>query len=246
MSMKTHKKYRVGILGILMEWLYPKRCIGCYGLLEDEEADCCQLCYNEFKIITKGYCEKCGKLHEREEAICFDCRKVSHSFEAGRGVFVYEGLIKKSLFGLKFFKHTWLGYGFGRILAGYYRQENLWNVDLIVPVPLHLFRFMERGYNQAEIIAKNLGQDLKIPCNSRILSRAKVTRPQKDLTDDERFHNLKLAFKVKNREEIVGKKILLIDDIYTTGATIDSCAKALLDEGASKVYFLTLAIGRGY
>lgn len=105
---------------------------------------------------------------------------------------------------------------------------------------------MERGYNQAEIIAKNLGQDLKIPCNSRILSRAKVTRPQKDLTDDERFHNLKLAFKVKNREEIVGKKILLIDDIYTTGATIDSCAKALLDEGASKVYFLTLAIGRGY
>ncbi len=256
MNMKAHKSgqsdgeslfpYITGLFRIFGEWLYPNRCIGCYELLEDLKADCCQLCYNELKMITKDYCEKCGKVHESKAPICFDCSKVSHSFQMGRGVFVYEGIIKKSLFGLKFFKQTWLGERFGRILADYYRHEGLWDVDLIIPVPLHLFRYLERGYNQAEIIARTLGLDLDLPCDSQVLYRKKMTKPQKNLKDDERIHNLDSAFKVKKRDRIVGKKILLIDDIYTTGATIDSCAKALLDEGASEIYFLTLAIGRGY
>jgi len=162
-------------------------------------------------------------------------------------MFVYNEFIKKSLFGLKFFKHTWIGHEYGKLLGEYYINQDLGEIDFIVPVPLHKFRNLERGYNQAEIIANSLGTSIEKPMISQCLKRNKNTKPQKDLSDKQRPLNMLKAFKVNNKyiNVIKNKKILLVDDIYTTGSTIDGCAKVLIDSGASEVYFLTVAIGDG-
>lgn len=162
-------------------------------------------------------------------------------------MFVYDEYLKKSLFGLKFFKQTWIGYEYGKLLGDYYIDNDLTEVDLIIPVPLHRFRYIERGFNQAEIIANELSKVIDKPVLAKCLRRSKNTKPQKDLSDKQRPLNMLKAFKVNNKysDKINSKKILLVDDIYTTGATMDGCAKVLLDNGAREVYFVTVAIGDG-
>ncbi len=228
-----------------INWLYPKKCVFCQKEIKDNEADCCEICYNKIEKISDTYCTKCGKKHEVDEELCFDCKRMEHFFTNGRGMYVYEGVIKKSLFGLKFFKHTWIGHKYGKLLAKFYMENQLWEVDLVIPVPLHKGRYIERGYNQAEIITKAFCKEKLLPYNTKILRRIKATTPQKDLTDINRQKNMIKAFKVTDKSVINNKKILLIDDIYTTGATIDGCAKVLLECGADKIYFLTIAIGKG-
>ncbi len=120
-----------------------------------------------------------------------------------------------------------------------------WNIDLIIPIPLHRSRRRTRGFNQAELIARKLGKELGIPVSADTLLRSRKTKPQKELNDQERRNNLKNAFKI-GKNDLEFKKILLIDDIYTTGSTIDAAASVLLDHGAEKVYFLSISIGRGY
>lgn len=162
-------------------------------------------------------------------------------------MFVYEDLIKKSLFGLKFFKQTWIGKVFGKLLAEYYATIDFEVVNLVIPVPLHWLRYYKRGYNQAEVIATSFCKNTGLPLGKHILRRCRHTRPQKELTDQERMQNLMNAFSINARQkkQIRGKKILLIDDIYTTGTTIDYCSKLLYENGAESVSFLTIAIGNG-
>jgi len=162
-------------------------------------------------------------------------------------MFVYNEFLKKSLFGLKFFKQSWIGAEYGKLLGDYYLEHNLPDVDLIIPVPLHMIRYLERGYNQAEIIARELARSIDKPMYTNYLKRKRNTKPQKDLSDKQRPLNMLKAFRIKRQvsDKIKNKRILLVDDIYTTGATIDGCAKELLDKGAREVYFLTVAIGDG-
>lgn len=208
---------------------------------------CCEKCFQNVNIIETSFCPKCGKIREGASSICYDCRTKSHYFVSGRGMFVYNEFLKKSLFGLKFFKHTWIGAEYGKLLGDYYIQQGLPDVDLIIPIPLHMIRYLERGYNQAEIIACELARSINKPIYANCLKRNKNTKPQKDLSDKQRPLNMLKAFRVKAKysDKIKNKKILLIDDIYTTGATIDGCAKVLLENGAHEVYFLTVAIGDG-
>lgn len=141
-----------------------------------------------------------------------------------------------------------------REYANFYVQELLdicgpavrsWDIDLLIPIPLHKSRRRKRGFNQAELIAKGLGRELEIPVSANYLLRTRKTSPQKELNDQERKNNLKNAFQVVNYD-VKFKKVLLIDDIYTTGSTIDAAASVLLESGAEKVYFLSISIGRGY
>jgi competence protein ComFC len=162
-------------------------------------------------------------------------------------MFVYEGKVKKSLFALKFFNQTWIGLSFGKLLAEFYKEQGLPDVDLVIPIPLHFFRRLHRGYNQAEIIGKSFCKYTHYTYASTCIRRHKWTKPQKDLSDVERVWNMENAFSLKKNAEnaIKGKKILLIDDIYTTGTTMDSCSKLLYEFGAVKVFCSTIAIGNG-
>lgn len=119
-----------------------------------------------------------------------------------------------------------------------------WGIDLIVPIPLHWRRKRKRGYNQAEIIAKNLEKLTGLPVDTRLIVRKKYTEPQKALDHKKRKKNLRGVFEVKRN--LSHKRILLIDDIYTTGSTIDEAAKVLLGKGHNKVWFLTISIGQDF
>lgn len=205
------------------------------------------MCYNDIDCIDCNFCPKCGKWREAESDLCHDCSTKVHYFDSGRGMYIYEGAVKQSLFGLKFFNQTWIGARFGKLMAEFYKEQCLPEVDLVLPIPLHYFRYLKRGYNQAEILGRHFSEFAHLPYDSHIIWRSKWTKPQKDLSDIERIHNMSNAFSIrKNKQsEIKGKKILLIDDIYTTGTTIDSCSKLLYEYGAENVYFLTIAIGNG-
>jgi len=235
------------ILTAVSNYLYPTRCIFCHEFLEAQDAQCCDSCYSDIDRIDCFFCPKCGKKREEASELCFDCSTKPHYFESGRAMYVYEGAIKKSLFGLKFFHETWVGKTFGQLLAQYYLELELFEVDLVLPIPLHILRRIKRGYNQAEIVGQSFSLYAKLIYESNALLRHKWTKPQKDLTEIERKSNLENAFSLKKSKVdlIKGKRILLIDDIYTTGTTIDSCAKLLYENGANKVYFLTIAIGSG-
>ena len=125
---------------------------------------------------------------------------------------------------------------------GYYLREK--KVELIVPVPLHRKKMRIRGYNQAALLAEVLGEITGISVDEDILVRVKNTKPLKQLNDKERRRSIRGAFSV--RKSVWAKTIVLIDDIYTTGSTLDEAARVLLKAGAEKVYYLTISIGQGY
>ena len=120
-----------------------------------------------------------------------------------------------------------------------------WQPDALVPVPLHKSRMRKRGFNQAELTARKVGKALGIPVEKRLLLRTKKTSPQKELNDVQRRANLKNAFQV-SQNDVRLKRVVLVDDIYTTGSTIDAAAAVLLEHGVEGVYFLTSCIGRGF
>ena len=141
-----------------------------------------------------------------------------------------------------------------RIYGEFYAKEmarlygnliRFWGVEVIVPIPLHRRKKRLRGYNQAAVIAKQLGKIMGIPVDCNSIVRNRYTRPQKELNDKERKQNLKQAFTVTNKWKKY-KRVLLIDDIYTTGSTIDTVAEELKKNGVQKVWFLTISIGQGY
>ncbi len=173
-------------VSILSEWLYPKRCIFCMEVLKDAGADCCVDCSKKVEVIDRFYCPKCGKVRDGRHQLCFDCRNKRHYFTSGRGMFVYDQTVKKSLFGLKFFKRTWIAKAYGRLMADYHMEHRLPEVDIVVPVPLHRMRHYERGYNQAKLLADFFVERLdelgvQVKCSPEILKRSRPTSPQKDL-----------------------------------------------------------------
>lgn len=225
--------------------LYPKRCPGCEDVLETGEL-ICRECRMKLLYIREPACKKCGSTLESEQMeYCYDCSRKQHVYEAGKAVFVHQGIIRDSLYRFK--------YADKRDYAGFYAAETArkygnWiksrEIDAIVPIPLHKKRRRKRGYNQADLYANELGELLELPVLKNALVRVKNTRPQKDLSALERKNNLKKAFKC-NKSIVQSKKLLVVDDIYTTGSTIDAAAGELQKAGAQKIYFASVSIGRG-
>lgn len=164
----------------------------------------------------------------------------------GRAAFEYDSVMRESIGRFKYKNRREYGGFYGEELWKICGKSICsWNIDLLIPIPLHKSRRRARGFNQAELVAEKLGKKLQIPVSADILVRARKTQAQKELNDQERKINLKNAFQVV-KNEVKSKNILLIDDIYTTGSTIDAASSVLLEAGAEKVYFLSISIGRGY
>lgn len=199
------------------------------------------------EYIVEPRCKKCGKpIRYVEKEFCHDCAEQTFYYDQGKSIWLHKGRVRWSIYQFKYRNR--------RIYGEFYAQEWLrlygaklkeWQIQMIIPIPLHRKRKRKRGYNQSEILAKELGIRCGIPVDTKAVIRTIHTRPQKELNNKERRKNLKEAFCVTKHWKKV-KNVLLIDDIYTTGNTIDSVARILKEKGAEKVYFLTISIGQGF
>ena len=192
-------------------------------------------------------CKKCGKplVDEREE-FCPDCGKKKHVYTQGKAVFVYEGGIRNSMYRFK--------YGNKREYAEFYADAAIekygtWlkrtEAEVLIPVPMFPRKKRLRGYNQAEVFAQALGRKTGIPVERHLIKRVRNTTPQKELNDLQRRSNLKNAFQLTS-DIVKYKKVVLVDDIYTTGSTMDEISKTLKESGVKKIYYICISIGEGY
>lgn len=242
--MKKMKLYRLADRGLQL--LYPYRCPICDRIPDGRDLSeyICPGCKRKLIYINDSYCMKCGKPLDAEyEEYCSDCQRRSHAFDRGRSLLSYQGEVRNSLYRFK--------YGNKRSYAFFYGNEiskclGSWirfcGIDYLVPIPIHKKRKRRRGYNQAEVLARVIAGNLSVPLLSPGLVRVKNTSPQKKLDVSERRKNLAGAFRCCNGN-IRGKTILIVDDIYTTGATADAAAKVLKAAGADKVYVISIGIG---
>ncbi len=217
-----------------LDWLYPPTCGGCGSFGLRWCRDCDQLTHE----VEPPFCLLCGNPINHGET-CPKCLERQPSFAALRSFTVYSGPIRQAIHRLKYRRDVGLGEALARPMIASLKKLN-WSLDVITSVPLGLVRFEERGYNQATLLARPVALCLHIPYSSRVLTRTRETRSQVGLTVDERRENMVDAFRA-DHGLIKGKSVLVVDDVATSGATLNECASALLDSGASKVYCFTLA-----
>lgn len=234
------------VWNLIVNLIYPRHCPVCDDIVKPFGALICVACDKKINKALGQTCLKCGKeIKSDEEEFCYDCRSKKHEFEQGKIGFPYQEM-KSSLYRYKYMGRAEYGVYYGKVLANKFgTQLEAWKVDALVPVPLHKTRLQKRGYNQAEIIAKVLGQETGIPVKNNWVKRCKKTVPQKELDGMERQNNLKKAFNIVEND-VKLETIVIIDDIYTTGSTIDAMAKICKASGVKNVYFLALAAGQGY
>ena len=236
------------MLGQMKKWLlrqvYPDRCPVCDKALFGEEI--CPGCLPKLKYVRQPSCMRCGKpLEDEAKEYCSDCSGGKHWFVQGKAVWVHQGAVSQMLYRYKYEnRRDYTDFLASQASAKYGKWIKMRGIDCIMPIPLHKKKQNQRGYNQAELLARQISQNVHIPIDAHCLIRTRNTVPQKELSDKERKKNLKNAFKIR-RNVVQYKKVLLVDDIYTTGSTIDAAAQALQKAGAEEVYFLCMSIGKG-
>ena len=230
----------------LLRILYPPRCIFCELPLLLEETDLCRACTKKIEPLKSPTCLKCAHPmapYEGRGSVCSSCRSERPHFDRGFALTGYAEPIRQLFHQIKFQKKLWLLGLFSRLLEHSSIAHELNRYDLLIPVPLDWWRERQRGFNQAALIAEMLkrsGGNPKLQI-TRCIQKKKRTPPQSKLRRDERLKNLNGVFQLKNSRLIRGKHILLVDDIFTTGSTINECAKLLKANGAEHVDFFSIA-----
>ena len=228
----------------MITWLYPERCPVCLRLIMPKGAELHPKCKYKLDTITEPVCFKCGvPLASEEEEYCEECmREPDRGWDMGRSVFPYHGIMGNALHLVKkegtkefirfFAKHI------KETQQSFIRQAA---PECIVPVPLHRAKLRNRGFNQAELLAEALGEEIDLPVR-KLLFKGKKTKDQKSLSRNERKKNVKDAFYVN--EEAMGTEIpvsvLLLDDVSTTGSTLTACAHTLKAYGVIKVSYISI------
>lgn len=229
----------------ILDLVFPRRCPVCDKIIGINGALVCPSCREKLQMTREPLCRKCGKeLMDEAEEYCLDCRKRTHYFDEGAALYEYFS-VRDSIYRFKYMGRQEYKDFYGEEMArhlGHKMRE--WKADALVPIPIHPARRQKRGYNQAELLAEEIGKRIGIPVLSDYIVRIKKTAPQKELNAGDRQNNLKKAFKI-GRNDVKLDTIIIVDDIYTTGSTIDEAAKLCRRMGVEKVYFVVLAMGQG-
>ncbi|MGB8452267.1 MAG: ComF family protein [Anaerocolumna sp.] len=236
----------------IIDILYPRRCPICGDIVKPRGKLVCPPCKLKLKPIEEPRCKKCGKpIESDEKEYCHDCETKKHHYIKGYALWTYDPIMKKSIADFKFHgRKEYSDFYIDEIIKRFGLDIKKITPDVLVPIPIHKSKQMQRGYNQADILAKGIGTKLNIAVLSHLLQRDKKTLPQKLLNDKERLKNLEKAFTYSEGESSRFQgtihKVMLIDDIYTTGSTIEACTNILLQNGIDEVYFLSVCIGKGF
>ncbi len=214
--------------------LLPSKCGGC----QQTGSLWCASCQATITPVPPPWCEKCGA-PDVTDRLCVNCRAHPLVIEQIRSVALFQGPLREGIHRFKYQRLASLAEPFGELLANYWRVQQL-GADWLIPVPLHPARERERGYNQSELLARRLSQQVNVAVAPRGLRRTRATAVQMTLKAAQRRENVAGAFECAD-PRVQGKRIILIDDVGTTGATLDACATAILQAGAASVLGLTLA-----
>jgi len=228
---------------------FPAGCRICDKLLPRAcRVPICEECLATFEAPPEKKCALCGQplagmsAAEGEPLVCRACQGKTYAFDRARSFGIYDGPLVRAILLLKWERIEPLGSWFAQRLAELAaREAELLAGDVVVPVPLHRDRERERGFNQAGLISKPLARKLGLPHKAVLLMRTKP-RPNKQLLSfEERWESVRGAFATRPGSQVDNKRVLLVDDVMTTGATLDACARALLESGAKSVIGLTVA-----
>lgn len=229
----------------LISLIFPRRCPVCDKPVRPFGELVCDECQKNIRYVHGATCYKCGKpLGDENAEYCLDCRTHKHLYISGMSLFEYKS-ISDSIYRYKYKGRQEYAEWYGEQMSLFWGERMLkLKPDALVPVPIHASKMKKRGYNQASLLAYSISKRLGIPVYDNIVCRVKKTIPLKDLAPNERNNILRGAFKLSS-DVVKLKTIVIIDDIYTTGATVDAVATPLLNAGVENIYYVSLAIGRG-
>lgn len=229
----------------IKDLFFPRRCPVCDKPVKPAGALICRECVKKLRYVKEPVCLKCGKaLAQPQQEYCYDCAHKKHEYDRGISLYQY-GSIKNCVYRFKYAGRQEYAAFLGKDMAEHMGKQILcWRPDALVPVPLHPEREKSRGYNQAELLAKEMGARLGIPVVTDWLYRTKNTVPQKLLDGRARQNNLKKAFKI-GRNDVKLNTIVIVDDIYTTGSTMNEISYICRQYGVRRIYFAALSIGNG-
>jgi ComF family protein len=232
-----------------LDIIFPRKCILCENSHDGDRESICPNCMDKIPFINDPVCDRCGipfevtySIEESLNYLCGECRSSPPLFDRALSVCQYDETVRDIIAAYKYQNKPYIGKDLVSIINKFLggRIAELFP-ELIIHVPLHVKRLKERGYDQAYILADGIGRELNIRVSYKNLVRTSYTTPQVDLNGMERMKNVKGAFFVTDPAELKDRSILLIDDVFTTGATIKECVKVIKKAGAGKVYVLTFA-----
>lgn len=228
------------LAGVVLDLLFPPQCAGCGAV----GSEFCDRCAQAVEPLPTAICARCGRPQPAAVRRCAECRAVRSPVAGARAAALHTAPLREAIHALKYEDRPGLAAPLGRYLVAAF-QEEPWRscageIDAVVPAPLHADRLRERGYNQSELLAAVLCDACDLALEPGWIERVRATRQQVGLNLVERQRNVSGAFRASGA--VAGKTLLVVDDVYTTGATLRACADAALAAGAVKTYALTLAI----
>lgn len=224
---------RAGVLDLV----YPPFCVICK---RPAEQHMCEECIEKITLIEFPYCRRCGA--PSDSTFCRACDGREFVFDSAHCVAIFEGVLREAIHSLKYGCFAAVADPLGDLMARRLSRTTLpGKVDCVVPVPIHRSRMLRRGFNQAGELASRICANLPLPLHKNVLCQARKTKHQVDLTEEERVTNVRGAFAVRNAPKIAGKRVMLVDDVFTTGSTLNEAASVLRSAGAKAVHVYALA-----
>ncbi|QHI72022.1 ComF family protein [Aminipila terrae] len=256
--MKLSRDRIINLGKLLSDLIFPSNiyCICCGNLIDNSRIYAlCDQCLESIHWANGRTCAKCGKVLMETEGrklldqirsgpeLCDNCQNNTHYFEQGFTCMQYSSMEREMVHRFKFNGCAYMGDKLGKILLDRILPEHL-QLHLVMAVPMHPRNQVKRGYNQSELMAKMVAKGLGVDYNNQVLVRKQYKAPMNKLNAEQRYANVKSSYGLKqNSPKLEHQSILLIDDVYTTGSTVDECSRLLKEAGAEKVYVLTLAAG---
>ncbi|MCM8779034.1 MAG: ComF family protein [Candidatus Omnitrophica bacterium] len=236
------KEFFTGVVDLL----YPLHCLICAERIETKEfGPLCSVCFQKIAWNLPPFCSKCGRnipVELSTENVCLDCKKRRHYFDRAWSVALYTGIMRECIHKFKYEGKLGLVHFFEKILFDFIeRFVPIEKFDYLIPVPLHYTKLREREFNQALLLAQPIAKKFQKKLLTGVLYRKKFTAPQTELNAPQRRKNIQGAFGIRKQNILTKKNILIIDDVFTTGSTVDECAKLLKRNGANIVDVLSIA-----
>ncbi|MDO4541045.1 MAG: ComF family protein [Syntrophomonadaceae bacterium] len=236
------------MLNAALEFIFPQtKCSICRrsGNYAPHRPWCAHCGHELAELAARGpVCDICGR-YIAAPGLCADCHRERPEFGLARAVGPYEQAYRIAVKVYKFMGRRKLAWPMGKMMAEVILAEpGFWPIDVLVAVPISKNSMDQRGFNQTDLLARQISRHLKIPFVRDAITRVREVSPQRELSREEREQNLKNAFEIRNAAQVAGKRIVLVDDVYTTGSTARECTRDLLDAGAERVSIITWATGR--